>query len=71
MTLEELIMQRKTLKEIAEFLDIGERTIASMQNRNKVKPSHGSPLNYDYEDIEIAKESKNEWQNFKKKVLYL
>jgi hypothetical protein len=67
MTFEEFIIQTKTLKQIAKFMNVSERQIASLQKIHKATPRIGSPNDIDYEDRLIAQESRGEWMNSKER----
>ena len=64
MSLEDLVIQRKSLDEIAEFLGLCTSTIAkSLTRGNKPTPSIGSPNDTGYEDRLEAQPSKGEWMH--------
>tara|TARA_R110000822_G_scaffold292795_1_gene414790 strand:- start:228 stop:449 length:222 start_codon:yes stop_codon:yes gene_type:complete len=61
--MEELLLQHKTLKEIAEFLNLSEMTVANSQTRNRPKPSEGSYNDLEYEDRLLAQPSDGSWMD--------
>jgi FixJ family two-component response regulator len=63
MTLEELIIQSKTLKQIAKFLNCSERTVAFYQAIYKPTPLIGSPNDIEYENRLLSQESRGEWMH--------
>jgi hypothetical protein len=67
MTFEEFIIQTKTLKQIAKFMNVSQRQIASLQRIHKATPSIGSPNDVDYEDRMLSQQSRGEWMNSKER----
>ena len=65
--MEELLLQHKTLKEIALFLGVSERTVAVSQRRYNPAPAIGSYNDSDYEDRLLAQPSRGEWMDSKER----